>query len=124
MAGRETNHQRPRIEDLWFGKLRWEQHAMVAGLLPASLANRAGQSIRNAFWRFAKRRAPIRTISVGNLTVGGNGKTPFTLFLAARLQAHGMSVGIVSRGFGRSGTAGAPAALVSDGVSIKLTPEQ
>ncbi len=123
MPGRETIHQRPRIEDLWFGKLRWTQRAIVAGLLPASLVYRAGQSIRNAFWHFAKRRVPIRTISVGNLTVGGNGKTPFTLFLASRLQAHGMSVGIVSRGFGRI-SRGQLAALVSDGTTIKLSPEQ
>jgi tetraacyldisaccharide 4'-kinase len=124
MPGRETIHRRPRIENLWFGKLRWKQRAMVAGLLPASLAYRAGQSIRNAWWHFAKRRVPTRTISVGNLTVGGNGKTPFTLFLASRLQAHGMSVGIVSRGFGRIGANREPAALVSDGTTIKLSPEQ
>lgn len=123
MPGRETIHQRPRIEDLWFGKLRWTQRALAAGLLPASLVYRAGQSIRNAFWHFAKRRVPIRTISVGNLTVGGNGKTPFTLFLASRLQAHAMSVGIVSRGFGRI-AGGQPAALVSDGTTIQLSPEQ
>ncbi len=124
MPGRETIHRRPRIEDLWFGKLRWEQRAMVTGLAPASLVYRAGQSVRNAFLHFAKRRAPIRTISIGNLTVGGNGKTPFTLFLASRLQAHGMSVGIVSRGFGRSKGNGERAALVSDGTSLKLSPEQ
>jgi tetraacyldisaccharide 4'-kinase len=88
MPGRETIRRRSRIEELWFGKLRWGQRAMVAGLLPAAMAYRAGQSIRNVWWRFAKRRVPTRTISVGNLTVGGNGKTPFTLFLAARLQAH------------------------------------
>lgn len=122
MAGRETIHQRPRIEDLWFGKLRWEQRAMVLGLTPASLAYRAAQNIRNAFWRFASKRAEVRTISVGNLTVGGNGKTPFTLFLASRLQAQGLSAGIVSRGFGRIAD-GNRAALVSDGNSIKLSAE-
>src|ERR1019366_1888002 len=124
MRGRETIHRRPRIEDLWFGELRWKQRVMVAGLLPASLVYSAGQSVRNAFWHFAKRRVPIRTISVGNLTVGGNGKTPFTLFLASRLQAQGMSVGIVSRGFGRIIASGQPAALVSDGTTVKLSPEQ
>ena len=123
MTGRETIHQRPSIEDLWFGKLRWEQRAMVMALTPLAGLNRAGQRFRNAFWRFAQQRAPVRTISVGNLTVGGNGKTPFTLFLASRLQAHGTTVGIVSRGFGRSGNE-ARAALVSDGKRIKLTPEQ
>jgi tetraacyldisaccharide 4'-kinase len=123
MAGRETIHQRPRIEDLWFGKLRLEQRAMVMALTPLAGLNRAGQRFRNAFWRFANRRVPIRTISVGNLTVGGNGKTPFTLFLASRLQAHGISVGIVSRGFGRSRN-DARAAVVSDGTTIKLSAEQ
>jgi len=122
MAGRETIDQRPRIEELWYGKLRWEQRAMVAGLRPVSLVYRAGQGIRNAFWHFAKRRVPTRTISIGNLTVGGNGKTPFTLFLASRLQVHGMSVGIVSRGFGSANRK--PAALVSDGATIKLSPEE
>jgi tetraacyldisaccharide 4'-kinase len=123
MARRKTIHRRPRIEDLWFGKLRWRQRAMVTGLLPAAVLYRAGQSLRNVFWRFAKRRAPQTTISIGNLTVGGNGKTPFTLFLAERLLAYGWSVGIVSRGFGRIAN-GQPAALVSDGASIKLSPEQ
>src|SRR5271167_2093852 len=124
MPGRKTIHRRPRIEDLWFGQLGWRQRAVVAGLLPASLAYRVGQNVRDVFWHFAKRRVPIRTISVGNLTVGGNGKTPFTLFLASRLQAHEMSVGIVSRGFGRIGANREPAALVSDGTTIKLSPEQ
>jgi tetraacyldisaccharide 4'-kinase len=58
------------------------------------------------------------------LTVGGNRKTPFTLFLASRLQARGISVGIVSRGFGRASNDSAPAALVSDGTSIKLSAEE
>ncbi len=95
---------------------------MVAGLLPAAMVYRAGLGVRNAWWRFAKRRAAVRTISIGNLTVGGNGKTPFTIFLASRLQAQGMSVAIVSRGFGRSGKEGASAALVSDGTALKLSP--
>jgi tetraacyldisaccharide 4'-kinase len=124
MTGRETIRQRSRIEDLWFGKLRWEQRVMVTGLVPASWFYRAGQSMRNAFWHFAKKRVPARTISVGNLTGGGNGKTPFTLFLASRLQAHGLAVGIVSRGFGRSEAASERAALVSDGTGLKLSPEQ
>ena len=122
MAGRETIHQRSRIEDLWFGKLRWEQRAMVLGLTPAALGYRVAQKIRNTFWRFASERAEVRTISIGNLTVGGNGKTPFTLFLASRLQAQGVSVGIVSRGFGRIAD-GNRAALVSDATGIKLSAD-
>lgn len=123
MPARETIYRRPRIEDLWFGAPNWKRRAMILGLLPLSVAYRAGQELRNAFWHFAKRQAPLRTISIGNLTVGGNGKTPFTLFLASRLQARGLSVGIVSRGFGRIADV-RPAALVSDGTSVKLSPEE
>jgi tetraacyldisaccharide 4'-kinase len=67
------------------------------------------------------RHAGVTTISVGNLTVGGNGKTPFTLFLATRLRAQGLSVGIVSRGWGRRGSG---AQLVSDGTRILLGPDE
>ncbi|HLX36152.1 MAG TPA: tetraacyldisaccharide 4'-kinase, partial [Candidatus Binataceae bacterium] len=115
--------QRPRIEDLWFGRLRLEQRAMVTALAPLACLNRAGQQFRNAFWHFAQRRVDVRTISIGNMTVGGNGKTPFTLFLASRLQARGLKVGIVSRGFGRSDN-DARAAVVSDGTSIKLSADK
>lgn len=60
-------------------------------------------------------------IVVGNLTVGGSGKTPMTAWLAGRLQAAGYRPGIVSRGYGRrNGPAsllvgpGATAAVVGD----------
>jgi tetraacyldisaccharide 4'-kinase len=41
-------------------------------------------------------------IIVGNLTVGGTGKTPLVAWIAERLRAGGIEVGIVSRGYGRS----------------------
>jgi tetraacyldisaccharide 4'-kinase len=44
-------------------------------------------------------RVPARVVSVGNLTVGGSGKTPFTLWLAQRLAARGRRVAIVARGY-------------------------
>ena len=44
-------------------------------------------------------------IVVGNLTVGGTGKTPLVAWLAAQLRAQELKVGIVSRGYGRSGGA-------------------
>ena len=50
-------------------------------------------------------RAPCPVIVVGNLTVGGTGKTPLTLWLAGALRARGLAAGILSRGYGRTGTA-------------------
>jgi len=44
-------------------------------------------------------------VVVGNRTAGGAGKTPLVIALAQALTAHGWSVGIVSRGYGRSGSA-------------------
>ncbi|MBI5599415.1 MAG: tetraacyldisaccharide 4'-kinase [Deltaproteobacteria bacterium] len=42
-------------------------------------------------------------ISVGNLTVGGSGKTPMTIYLAKRLREKGLKVAVVTRGYKRSG---------------------
>lgn len=65
-------------------------------------------------------RLPCPVISVGNLTVGGTGKTPFVIFLAQRLLAKGWRVAILSRGYKRTGHA--PQVLVSDGVHILADP--
>jgi tetraacyldisaccharide 4'-kinase len=51
---------------------------------------------------FASERIGRPVIVVGNLTVGGTGKTPLTLWLAQQLRARGRSVGILSRGYGRA----------------------
>src|SRR6266478_7673177 len=54
---------------------------------------------------FKKKRLKAPVISVGNLTVGGTGKTPMVLYLAEKFLAEGKRVGVLTRGYrGSSGT--------------------
>lgn len=63
---------------------------------------------------------PCRVISIGNLTVGGTGKTPVVIALASALHDRGRRVGVVSRGYKRSSADEILA--VSDGQAILGTP--
>lgn len=45
-------------------------------------------------------RAPVPVLVVGNVTVGGTGKTPMILWLIEHCRARGLRVGVVSRGYG------------------------
>lgn len=68
------------------------------------------------------RRLACPVISVGNLAVGGTGKTPLVMMLAGMLQTVGYKPAIISRGYGR--TAGAKIAVVSDGCNLLLSPRE
>ncbi len=63
---------------------------------------------------------PLRVISVGNITVGGTGKTPLVMEMARVLKQKGIPVAILSRGYKGKKTQGA---LVNDG-KILLSPEE
>ena len=67
-------------------------------------------------------RAGIPVVAIGNLTVGGSGKTPLAIHVAELLQAKGWSPAIVSRGYG--GTVRAPRAvsLASDPAEVGDEP--
>jgi tetraacyldisaccharide 4'-kinase len=71
--------------------------------------------LRNAWYDRpgAATRASIPVISVGNLSVGGTGKTPLVAWIAQRLRGDGLVPAVVSRGYG--GTAGAGPLVVSTG---------
>ena len=59
---------------------------------------------RNAFYdrgAFRPRRLQGPVVSVGNLSVGGSGKTPFVLLLGELLKARGLKFNVLSRGYGR-----------------------
>jgi len=66
-------------------------------------------------------RLPCPVISVGNLTLGGTGKTPMTARLAAQLIGQGRRVAVLSRGYG--GSAQGKLMIVSDGTRLLVPPE-
>ncbi len=81
----------------------------------AALPYRAAMAARRAYWRFAARRVGLPVVSVGNLTVGGTGKTPLVAFLARRLVAMGHRPVVVSRGYkSRPGRVGDETASLRD----------
>jgi tetraacyldisaccharide 4'-kinase len=63
----------------------------------------------------AQRRLPVPCVSVGNLTVGGTGKTPLVAWMIERFLAAGAQPAVVSRGYG--GSEGGPARVPAGGGS-------
>jgi len=122
MNRRTPARERPKIERLWQPDLPLRLWPLWMSTVPLAMTYRVGLGARSLFWRAMRKGTDVRAVSVGNLTVGGNGKTPFTMFLANRLMARGLRVGIVSRGFG--GANRARAALVSNGREVLMTPEE
>ena len=59
-------------------------------------------------------RAPVPVVVIGNVTVGGSGKTPLVLSMAEQLQRAGWKPGIVSRGYGRMAQAPEPMEVRAD----------
>ena len=71
---------------------------------------------------FASYRAPIPVMVIGNITVGGSGKTPLIIALVRHLQQQGIKVGVISRGYG--GDSSQMPALVSAESSPKLVGDE
>ncbi|HXJ37201.1 MAG TPA: tetraacyldisaccharide 4'-kinase [Candidatus Eisenbacteria bacterium] len=112
------------VETSWEGATAG-QRLVSAALRPASLAYGAVVAVRNRLYDLGalrSERVPARVVGVGNLTVGGSGKTPTALWLAEALGARGRRVAIVSRGYGKTkpgvvivGVDGRPLVAPSDG---------
>ena len=92
-------------------------------LLPASLLFRFLTAVRRQLYRagvLRVARLPVPVIIVGNLTVGGTGKTPLVLWIADFMRGRGRHPGILIRGYGGAGAGPRPvsdsddAALVGD----------
>lgn len=86
------------IEKIWSG-----QSPLWILLLPLSGLYGLVSNLIRLSYRLGLRkswRAPVPVVVVGNLTAGGNGKTPVVVWLVEQLQQRGIRVGVVSRGYG------------------------
>ena len=86
------------IEKIWSG-----QSPLWIVLLPLSGLYGLVSNLIRLSYRLGLRkswRAPVPVVVVGNLTAGGNGKTPVVVWLVEQLQQRGIRVGVVSRGYG------------------------
>jgi len=81
----------------------WSKPNVLTGFLkPLSLAYRGAFALRKkAFKRrlFKTYQAPVPVVIVGNLTVGGTGKTPLVVHLVQQLRELGFTPGVISRGY-------------------------
>jgi len=93
-------------------------------LHPISILYGFVQRLRATCYRFRlfpSRELPCKVISVGNITVGGTGKTPMTIHVAAEIKRAGFRVAIVSRGY--QGGAETHGGMVSDGRTLYMDAE-
>jgi tetraacyldisaccharide 4'-kinase len=114
-----------RIDRLLYQKEKslWER-ALLFPLYLLSLLYGGAVRTRVLFYSIGFRtpkRLPCPVISVGNITVGGTGKTTLVMALAKGLMDRGTPVAILSRGYKRKRPSGP---LVSDGQTIFLSPEE
>ena len=76
----------------------------VIGLIPLSVLYRAASDIRGRLYDRGSLQGvslDVPTVSIGNITVGGTGKTPLVALTAELLAEEGCRVGILTRGYGR-----------------------
>ncbi|MBI5431032.1 MAG: tetraacyldisaccharide 4'-kinase [Nitrosomonadales bacterium] len=93
-------------------------------LLPVSLVFRALVALRRALYRngmLGSERLLLPVVVVGNISVGGTGKTPLTLALALQLTGRGWHPLIVSRGYG--GTSTQPRQVAADSAAQQVGDE-
>ena len=93
-------HGADRLQLMWWRKERSGISSLW--LVPLAALYRVLWSLRSLLYRwrvYRSHRAPVPVVVVGNLVVGGAGKTPCTVALVQALQTQGWCPGVISRGY-------------------------
>lgn len=110
---------------------RWARHAWRARptwlarlLQPLSWCYAALATVHRLWWRHVRRpqRLPVPVVVVGNVVVGGAGKTPVVIAVVQALREAGYSPGVVARGYGRRDAA-TPMRVRADGTADDVGDE-
>jgi len=91
-----------RWETLWYGS-----HPLSIILAPLGWLYEAVAAMRRHAYRVGwlqSEKLPVPVIVVGNITVGGTGKTPLVIWLVETLRRRGLRPGVISRGYGGTAT--------------------
>jgi tetraacyldisaccharide 4'-kinase len=114
-----------KIEPVMRSKDRISGSPMSSTLFAMSLLYGAAQKLRAGCYQkniLQPLKLPCKVISIGNITVGGTGKTPMTVYVAQKLQQAGAGVAVISRGY--KGGAEKDGGVVSDGKNLLMNSQQ
>jgi len=112
------------LRQAWNGQGGWGQ-AIAIFLLPVSWIFAGIVAIRRALYQhgfFKQHTLPVPVIVVGNVMVGGVGKTPITMVLVNHLKSQGLRVGVLSRGYGRKTSSTLAVSPKSNSLSVGDEP--
>jgi len=113
-----------KIEKVITGDNKNEYDWFMSFLSMASKVYGGAVKLRRIFYEngiFSSKRLPCPVISIGNIIVGGTGKTPMTIYVARVVKQLGYKVAIISRGY--KGSAEKIGGIVNDGKVLLMTPE-
>jgi tetraacyldisaccharide 4'-kinase len=111
-----------RLQRIWYGSARPPWPLRVLARLFGLIVRQRRAAY--AHGRLYSRRLAKPVIVVGNLTVGGSGKTPLVIWLAQQLRERGLSPGIVLRGYGGSAASGRVPMIVAADSDVAVVGDE
>lgn len=114
-----------KIETIMTNRVESRSLLMKPFLFTISIVYGGLVKLREALFKkgiLQSKRLPCPVVSIGNITVGGTGKTPMTLYVTELIRRYGYKVAIVSRGY--KGKAEKTVGIVCDGRMICMEPDQ